>query len=64
MCFFNLAERVWWSNMRISPLENSDLQEVFLSKLLQLSQSKNTLGAPASDRHGSHSKDTCVSILR
>jgi hypothetical protein len=47
--------------MRLHHLENYDLQEILLSKLTQFSQGKTVPGAPATDRHGSLSKDTCIS---
>jgi hypothetical protein len=63
MCFFNSPEEAIEARGAVIHLENYDLREYSFHKLTQYSLGNNVLDAPASDRHGSPLKGTCVSTM-
>jgi hypothetical protein len=61
MFFFNLADGTIWNKQSISPLWKLIPREYTFQKLTQFLQGNNVLDAPASDKSGFLSGDTCVS---
>jgi hypothetical protein len=62
MNFFNLSEYTYLEeNEHFSTLKTLICRMYSCQKLTQFSQGNNVVDAPASDRDGSLSKDTCIS---
>jgi hypothetical protein len=62
MCFLNSAQKgLFAANGTFLHHENSDFQDVFLSKLTQFSQGINVLDAPISNTDGFLWRNMCVS---
>ena len=62
MCFVNSGEKgLFGSKGPILHHENSDFQDILLSKLTQFSQGINALDAPISKKDGFPWRNRCVS---